>query len=592
MLKRIICVICALSVIFSATSVFNLSAASNESYIDNRDVTPKWVDVRDPSITIDEYGAPSWLKDLVIVSAAVNKKSTDGTLMGMLPIIDHYAETGINGLWLSPLGKHDNNPYLNYGWHTIDSDYTGTEDFDESLEVLAYFVDECHKRNIYVFLDFTSWGLSPKTDLLQTHPEFFTGQVDGQGIVIDWSNPDLIEFYVSTVVKICSTANIDGVRYDVEPRYSGYIPAQMIKERLYNMGRKMAFFSELGNDRVGSYDFEQWGVNPQGFSTTFPFRGFIEKYNIVDSIKTGSILGTDTDVATGEGGRNHYYTIQLTCHDSYNFAVRGNRVMMGYSALFTPFIPLWSIGEEFNNPFTVPGYTLFTNPTDLSYKDVNRDFYEDVKKMFRIRWQYRDIFANNTESTIKDANICKVIVDGAEEVQPYARYADNRAIVVVPNMNTDKSTKFTVYTPFTDTNLQGYKSYKITDLLSDKVIAEGSAEKIAKFSVNIPYENQGIYLIEGVGKQTAITDNNAEPKEITKYIYNTSDQTGETNEDTTADDTDKKEDDEVEKIPQKPVSKNEQQDSGNMLWIIIAAASAVAIAALTVTIILIVRKRK
>jgi len=141
MLKRILCVLCTLSVIITATSGLSLSAKS-EKYINNSDVMPKWVDVRDPSITVDEMGSPSWLKDLVIVSAAVNKKSTDGTLMGMLPILDHYAETGINGLWISPLGKHDNNPYLNWGWHTIDSDYTGTEDFDESLEVLADFVEE------------------------------------------------------------------------------------------------------------------------------------------------------------------------------------------------------------------------------------------------------------------------------------------------------------------------------------------------------------------------------------------------------------------------------------------------------------------
>ncbi|MBR4072628.1 MAG: alpha-galactosidase [Clostridia bacterium] len=592
MLKRILCILCALSIIISVGSVFSLPAAAAEKYINNSDVLPKWVDVRDPSITVDEFGSPSWLKDLVLVHAAVNKKSTDGTLMGMLPIIDHYVETGINGIWLSPLGKHNNNPYLNWGWHTIDSDYTGTEDFDESLEVLADFVDECHKRNMRVFLDFTSWGLSPDSDLLQTHPEFFTGQTNGQGKVIDWANPDLIEFYVSTVVKICTTANIDGVRYDVEPRYSGYGPAEMIKSRLYAMGRKMAFVSELGNDRVGSYDFEQWGVNPPGFSTTSPFRGFIEKYNIVDAIKTGSILGTDTDVANGEGGGNHYYSIQLTCHDSYNYAVRGNRVMMGYHALFTPFIPMWEIGEEFNNPFTVPGYTLFTNPTDFSYKDINREFYEDVKKLFRIRWQYKEIFANNTESTIKDANICKVIVDGGEEVQSYARYADNKAIVVVPNMNSNKATKFTVYTPFTDTNLQGYESYKITDLLSDKVILKGSASKVAKFSVNIPYEYQGIYLIEGIGKQSAVSENKeTEPEEITEYVYITSE---DDKKEGTPEENDVIEEptEEKEEIIKKPVSKSEPEGNNNVLWIIIAASVAAVVAAGAITLILVKRKSK
>lgn len=594
MLKRLLCVLCAVSIAAAAGSIYAVSASAQSSdYINNSDVMPKWVDVTDPSIIVDESGSPSWLKDLVIVHVAVNKKSPDGTLMGLLPILDHYAETGINGIWLSPLGKHDNNPYLNEGWHTIDSDYTGTEDFDESLKVLKRFSDECHKRNIRLFLDFTSWGLSPKTDLLESHPDFFTGQTAEQGaLILAWDNPDLIEFYVNTVVKICTAANIDGVRYDVEPRHSGYVPAEMIKSRLYEMGRKMAFISELGNDRVGSYDLEQWGVNPPDFSTTLPFRGFIEKYNIVDAIKTGSILGTDTDVANGEGGRNHYYTIQLTCHDSYNYAVRGNRIMMGYTALFTPFVPLWEIGEEFNNPFTVPGYTLFTNPTDFSYKDINRDFYEDVKKLFRIRWKYDDIFANNTESCIKDANICKAIADGAEEVQPYARYAGNKAIVIVPNMSSSKSTKFTVYTPFEDTNLTGYKSYVITDLLTDKVIAKGAPSKTAEFKVEIPYEYQGVYLIEGVGEKSTVTDKSGNAsKEVVKYVYNTSansdNQIGTNSEDEES--SSDSQNSEASKVEQS--DSNRQEETGRAVWIIIAVAAAVVVAAVTGVIIKVKKKR-
>lgn len=596
MLKKLLCILCSAVLVAAAGNAFAVSVFAESGYINNSDVMPKWVDVTDPSITVDENGSPDWLKDLVIVHLAVNKKSPDGTLMGLLPILDHYAETGINGLWLSPLGKHDNNPYLNEGWHTIDSDYTGTEDFDESLKVLKKFSDECHKRNIRLFLDFTSWGLSPKTDLKQSHPEFFTGQTAAFGaLIIAWENPDLIEFYVNIVVKICTAANIDGVRYDVEPRYSGYIPAEMIKSRLYNMGRKMAFISELGNDRVGAYDLEQWGVNPPDFSTTYPFRGFIEKYNIVDAVKTGSILGTDTDVANEEGGRNHYYTVQLTCHDSYNYAVCGNRLLMGYSALFTPFVPLWEIGEEFNNPFTTPGYTLFTNPTDFSYKNVNRDFYEDVKKLFRIRWKYADIFANNTESCIKQANICKVIADGAEEIQPYARFAGNRAIVIVPNISSNIRTDFNVYTPFTDAGIDGYKSYVITDLLNDKVIAKGEARDIAKFSVKIPYENQGVYLIEGVGARST-SSAGGKTEEVIKYVYNTSAKGDITTaSDTESTDASRNADNggSQSSTPSKPKGstvKNNEENSGKTVLII--AISAVAAAAVLTAIIIIVKKKR
>jgi len=261
--------------------------------------------------------------------------------------------------------------------------------------------------------------------------------------------------------------------------------------------------------------------------------------------------------------------------------------------LFTPFIPLWSIGEEYNNPFTVPGYTLFTNPTDFSYKDINRDFYEDVKKLFRIRWQYKDIFANNTESTIKDANICGVIVDGGEEVQSYARYKDNKAIVVVPNMNSNKATRFTVYTPFADTNLSGYESYKITDLLTDKVIAKGTASKLTKFSVNIPYEHQGIYLIEGIGEKTVIKNtDDSEPEEITKYIYNTSEEKEEEKEPLTEKTEEKEEVEDENKLALKPDSKKEEPNQSKAwIWISVSLAAAV-LAAAAVTAKIIIKKKK
>ena len=151
---------------------------------------------------------------------------------------------------------------------------------------------------------------------------------------------------------------------------------------------------------------------------------------------------------------------------------------------------------------------------------------------------------------------------------------------------------FTVYTPFEDTNLTGYKSYVITDLLTDKVIAKGAPSKTAEFKVEIPYEYQGVYLIEGVGEKSTVTDKSGNAsKEVVKYVYNTSansdNQIGTNSEDEES--SSDSQNSEASKVEQS--DSNRQEETGRAVWIIIAVAAAVVVAAVTGVIIKVKKKR-
>lgn len=342
-------------------------------FIDNSKLIPKILP--DNEVTLDSNGTPDWAKTLIMVQVRIATATKEGTLKSAVKLLDHYAEMGVNGLWVCPVfepGKGGNG-YTNLGPHTVDPAITGTTDYEKGWMAVKGFVDEAHKRNI------------------------------------------------------------------------------------------------------------------------------------VDSIKNGVNYGTQASQDLDDGGTYHYYTFCVTNHDYSHTVVNGNRAAVGYQAIFSPFIPVILLGEEFNNPHhhdnPVNG-ALYFNSIDWNCLNdpENRALYEDIKAMIRIRRTYPEIFEYYPEQ-FKDSNICKVNVKGCEVSQPYARYSGDTAMLVVPNYNLhDKDSKMTVYLPFADTGLDYYRSYTVTDVETGEVIVKGSASRVAKFTVSIPYEDQRVFMVKASGK--------------------------------------------------------------------------------------------
>jgi len=125
------------------------------------------------------------------------------------------------------------------------------------------------------------------------------------------------------------------------------------------------------------------------------------KKNIVDMVRSGEELRAWDDMER-EPGTKRFYTYMLSCHDSDHYIVKGSPITIGYQAIFAPFIPLWYVGEEWDNAprffvdyfyrrdkHPVPKkWRLYGNVIDWAQKEENRDFFELVKKMIRIRRQH------------------------------------------------------------------------------------------------------------------------------------------------------------------------------------------------------------
>ena len=480
--------------------------------IDNSALLPPILDDRQVKLEQsrpDATASPDWVKSLIIVEAVPQQAFIGGTFAGAEKLLDHIAELGANAIWLTPI--NENPHYGNFGLHTLNSKLTGTTDVPEQWRRVKAFVDSAHKRNIRVFLDVVSWGVTRKAPLVQERPDFISDYFYKQynGWAFEWRNPALREWFAARLVELVLMTGADGIRCDSSPGHCGYAPYRMARQRLLDFGRKVVFISEHPSERRGVFDFDQLSFmyrnNPSVTGTRFPARVFMQK-NIVDVVKSGEMMGSVDALQQNaggcdyDGGRERYYTFPLSCHDNNarntslkDMSSHGNPIIFGYQALFSPYIPLWLLGEEWINPIKTTGW-MWGNPVrwELLEQPENRAFFELVKKMIRIRRLNPEIFEYFPDDH-RDSNITKVATDRSDLLQAYARYAGGRAILVVPN-NLDEELKLKVTVPYRETGIAADRIV-IRDLLNDRELGAGAPAELASFEVTLPGQTLGVYEV-------------------------------------------------------------------------------------------------
>ncbi len=458
-----------------------------------------------PSDSSGELMTPDWLDSLVMVELRTDIASIGGGFRESYDLIDFYARTGVNGLWLAPIYKRgpEGNGYGNFGLQSLEPALTGTDDDGQGWQTVRDFIEYAHSKGIYIFLDIISWGTMNDAPLKSEHPDWFDGSAWGNA-AFNWKNDEFKEWYISNAVANIEKTGADGYRCDCEPFTAGYGVFAEIRKRLSDKGIYIVIMSEEGGLRKNSFDLEQDGVLDYGSMTRGqlyenPVNFFTDGYlNIVDASRNGYGLGaSDLQADPKKRGTYRYYSNCITNHDYVGRNVNGNRLKIGYAAVFAPYIPIWFMGDEFGAE--CEGKILYNEYVDYSVIMTDPQkayFYEDVKRMLAIRRKYSDIFEYFPMSH-NDTNICKVEADGLNGLQNYARYRNNRAIIVLANNDCESTGVCRVRVPYEECGISGYSDYAITDLLTGKVIYQGEYQYAEWFSTIVPYLRCGVYLVEG-----------------------------------------------------------------------------------------------
>ena len=68
--------------------------------IDNSALIPKAL----PDGEVKMEGmSPDWTKTLIMAQFRIETATPEGTFQSATKVLDHYAETGVNGLWINPI---------------------------------------------------------------------------------------------------------------------------------------------------------------------------------------------------------------------------------------------------------------------------------------------------------------------------------------------------------------------------------------------------------------------------------------------------------------------------------------------------------
>ncbi|MDR1594129.1 MAG: hypothetical protein LBS43_06550 [Prevotellaceae bacterium] len=205
------------------------------------------------------------------------------------------------------------------------------------------------------------------------------------------------------------------------------------------------------------------------------------------------------------------YSTQLSSHDDgwegspldkNPYVAEGSRSMFGYSCLFTPSIPLFMSGEEFNADYIpLPSHTpdlwgkgeqgkgrwLYASMIDWEQlkQPSKQDMLDDVTRMIAIRKADVDLFrplTSDKKPPLKTVALQTTGVDKDSIPVPYMLYNERKAIVVCGN-TTDMTVKGVLNISLAGTPLENAKRLQITDLWNGGKAKRIKAEDLQKYPV-------------------------------------------------------------------------------------------------------------
>lgn len=594
-------VVLTLSIMLVSLPVSAQKVVPEKGYIDNSSLIPAIKpdsEVKLISANGGKLKSPDWVSSLIIEEMNVANASPNGRFSGMNYVLDHVAESGVNGIWLTPIydGKH----YLNYGPGTVDPYLTGTLNYEEGWKVVADFVKEAHKRNIRVFLDIVTWGASEFSEIYANNPTWFGDWSETyKGYLYNWENESLVNWFSNEMIDIVHKTDIDGFRADCGISYCGTKLYEIVRTKLYAEGNYIAIIGETINEQtVSIFDFDEHSVN---YDIATQGGNYVDgNANIITASKSGYGLDTTQRQLDGEAGKNTYYSSIVTCHDSQNYLAQGQYVHMAYASILSPFIPMWYIGEEWNNPYNSTGW-LWANVINWNKLSENRDYYETIKAYIRIRRMFPEIFTYFPENH-RDVNICTVNTDHSNtNTKAYARYFGDKGIMVIPNYD-EMNSEFEITIPYSDMGLDVKKTYEVVNLLSGKIIAAGKGSDLVGIKSVISNGNVAAYIVlpasdEGLKiiqkKADNATDNiTSSLSSFDDIMTYSEDEDVLTSDDETSDDTDSEDVSKVKNKAKKKASvdkKDEDTDYLLYVWIILGV---VVIGGITAAAILLIKKKR
>jgi Alpha amylase, catalytic domain len=271
----------------------------------------------------------------------------------------------------------------------------------------------------------------------------------------------------------------DGIP-DVQLAVSGVstrVPLKHVTVSL-NDPRFMSILS--AGERVWSADVVPNEADETAWTLTNPFQA-----------EPLSVTGKAPEIQIHLPTLDHGNSIMLSCHDNGQtgfppenpnpYSAKDSRATFGYSFLFTPMIPIFMSGEEFDATFRAlpslspdlyggknPGTGHWLYGSMLNWKELDqaqhREMMEDVKRMLALRRLEPDLLMPQLRGDVEPRLISVRHTSDIDVPVPYMRWTEGAAIVVAANRNTERDAHLTLQIPVSSMGRAPSGEYAVNDI--------------------------------------------------------------------------------------------------------------------------------
>lgn len=173
-----------------------------------------------------------WAKDAVLYELNIRQFTPEGTFTAAQKQLPRLKALGVDIIWLMPIHEIGvkNRKGLLGSPYSVKDYYSVNPEFG-TLDDLKAFVADAHRLGFHVILDWVANHTSRDNSLIQTHPDWYVRDAEGNLTStpwLDWSDivdldyrrPGLRKYMIDAMKYWVRDVGVDGFRCDV----AGYVP--------------------------------------------------------------------------------------------------------------------------------------------------------------------------------------------------------------------------------------------------------------------------------------------------------------------------------------------------------------------------------
>lgn len=371
--------------------------------------------------------------DAIIYQVNIRAFSNEGTLKGVEKRLDSIKKLGVNVIYLMPIypvgqikkaGKLGS-PYSIKDFKTVNPDFG-------SLEDLRSLVNESHKRNMAVILDWVANHTSWDNKWITEHSDWYQKDTSGNIIIppgtnyndvaqLNFSNAEMKKEMIDAMSYWVYTANIDGFRCD----YADFVPTAFWSQAI----------STLRKIKNQNLIMMAEGTRAENFASGFDYNfgfGFYDSLKkVIANGQTASNLQTQNtkEYSNSGSGRIVRYT---TNHDVNLFDGTPLELFGGKKGSLAAFVVTFSMNSV---PMIYNGQEVgyakrldYFDRTPIDWSTTDFAMLKEYKKLIAFR--------NSSEALKKG----KLTSYSNSDVCAFIMQTDTEKILVVVNMRNNAVT--------------------------------------------------------------------------------------------------------------------------------------------------------